>query len=65
MTAAVAALYEGRVISKVPRPLAEVGFCDCELTSDEFSRLLGEIDSLQLRSLLAPARRNNRTGQSS
>lgn len=52
MTVAVSALYDRR--AKVPNLPAEAEFCDCELTSDEFSRLLGEIDSLQLAGLLAP-----------
>lgn len=66
MTAAVSALYDER--AKVPNMQAEPEFCDCALTSDEFSRLLGEIDSLQLEGLLAPFEfddQNKRIGQPS
>ncbi|MFO0992675.1 MAG: hypothetical protein U1E67_12190 [Hyphomicrobiales bacterium] len=65
MTAATAALYDGRAICDVPNAPAELGLSDCELTSDEFSRLLGEIDRLQLRSLLDQCKSNELIGRAS
>jgi hypothetical protein len=39
---------------RVPKPsrTADFGRLDCELSPDEYSRLMGEIDSLQVNALL-------------
>ena len=64
MNAAVSAYYDGYADAQVPNLPAELGLSDCELTSDEFSRLMGEIDRLQLGSLLAECESNERIRRS-
>jgi len=57
MIAAMSPSKVGSPVSQRPAQLslsADFDLADCELTPDELSRLFGEIDSLQLNSLLAP-----------
>jgi hypothetical protein len=64
MNTAMGALLDGGPISAPASPKSQssdFGPAECELTSDELSRLLGEIDSLQLTSLLASSPRRSVT----